>query len=161
MKRFSIQKRLLLLLQQKGTSWYIVLFKSPRDAMKVSRLSAKLGLRSELVDWHRDATYVRYGHSFIDSSSRTDVGLRYCTNTGSIPSKSFIPDQLKKSKFLDDEHTKSLYSPSVPIIFLQMQKSLPSVVPKGVYLVSLRMHNNSAQRKPATYEKTSSGKISK
>ena len=34
---------------------------------------------------------------------------------------------------LDDEHTKSLDLPSVPIIFPQMQKSLPSVLPKILY----------------------------
>ena len=31
---------------------HIVLFKSPRDVMQVSRLSAQLGLGSELVDWY-------------------------------------------------------------------------------------------------------------
>ena len=64
-------------------------------------------------------------------------------------------------KFLDDEHTKSLYSPSVPMIFPQRQKSFPSVLPKRLYPVSLRMHNKSAQRKLATRKKTSQGKISK
>ena len=64
-------------------------------------------------------------------------------------------------KILDDEHSKSLYSPSVPIIFPQMQKSFPSVLPKIVYPVSLRMHNKSAQSKPAKHKKKSRGKTSK
>ena len=66
---------------------------------------------------------------------------------------------MKQSKMFVDEHTKSLYSPSVPIIFPQMQKSFPSVLTKRVYPVSLRMHNKSARRKPAKHKKTSRGKI--
>ena len=79
----------------------------------------------------------------------------------SIPSKFYISDRLKQSKILDEEHTESLYSPSVPIIFPQIQKSFPSVLPKRVYPVSLRMHNKSAQRKPVKHKKTSRGKLSK
>ena len=124
-------------------------------------LSTQLRLGSELVDWNRDATPVPFGHFLIDLSSRTDDRLRYCTNTGSIPSKFYIPDRLKLSKLLDDEHTKYLYSPSVPIIFPQMQKCFYSVLPKRVHSVSLRMHNKSAQRKHARHKKKSCGKISK
>ena len=140
---------------------HIVPFKSPCDVMHVTTLSTQLGLGSELVEWYRDATSVPFGHLLIDLSPRTNDRLRFCTNTGSIPSKFYIPDRLKQSKVLDDEHTKSLYSPSVPIIFPQMQKSFPSVFPKRVYPVSLRMHNKSAQRKPAKHKMTSRGKISK
>ena len=140
---------------------HIVLFKSPRDVMQVATLSIQLGLGSELVDWYRDATSVPFGHLLIDLSPRTDDRLRYCTNTGSIPSNFYIPDRLEQSKVSDDEHKKFLYSPSVPIIFPQLQKSFPSVLPKGVYPVSLRMQNKSAQRKPAKHKKTSRGKIFK
>ena len=139
----------------------IVHCKSPRHVMQVTTLSTQLGLGSKIVDWYRDATSVFFGHLLIDLSPRTDDRLRYCTNTGSIPSKFYIPDRLKQSKGLDDEHTKSLYSPRVPIIFPEMQRSFPSVLPKRVYPVSLRMHNKSAQRKPAKHKKTSRGKISK
>ena len=129
--------------------------------MQVAALNTQLGLGSNLVDRCRDAKSAPFGHLLIDLSPRTDDRLRYCTNTGSIPSKFYIPDRLKQSKVLDDEHTKSLYTPSVPNIFPQMQKSFPSVLPKRVYPVSLRMHNKSAQRKPAKHKKTSRGKISK
>ena len=87
---------------------HIVLFKSPRDVMQVTTLSTQLGLGSELVDWYRDATSVPFGHLLIDLSPRTDDRLRYCTDTGSIPSKFYIPDRLKQSEILDDEHTESL-----------------------------------------------------
>ena len=52
----------------------------------------------------------------LNLSPRTYDRLRYCKNTGSVPSKFYIPERLKQSKLLDDEHTKSIYSPSVPII---------------------------------------------
>ena len=140
---------------------HIVLFKSPRHLMQVDTLSAQFGLGSELVDWYRDATSVPYGHLLIDFSPRTDDRLRYCTNTGSIPLKNYIPDRLIQSKLLDDERTKSLYFSSVPIILTQMQKSFPSVLPKRIYPVSLRMHSKSAQTKRAKHKKTSRGKISR
>ena len=129
--------------------------------MQVTTLSTQLGLVSKLVDWYLDATSVPLGHLLIDLSPRTDDLLCYCANTGSIPSKFYIPDRLKQTKRLHHEHTKSLYSPSVPIIFPQMQMFFPSVLPKRVYPVSLRMHNKSAQRKPAKHKETSRGKVSR
>ena len=140
---------------------HIVLLKSRRDVMQVTTLSTQLGLGSELVDWYRDATSVRFGHLLIDLSPRTDDRLRYCTNSGSVPSKFYIPERLKPLRTLDDEHPKSLYSPSVPIAFPQMQKSLSSVLPKRVYPVSMRMHSKSTQRKLASHKKTSHGKVSR
>ena len=140
---------------------HIVLFKSPRDVMQVTTLSTQLGLGSELVDWYRDATSVPFGHLLIDFSPRTDDRLRYCTNSGSVPSKFYNPERLKHLRTLDDEHTKSLYSPSIPIALPQMQKSLSSVLPKRVYPVSMRMHSKSTQRKLANHKKTSRGEVSR
>ena len=140
---------------------HIVLFKSPRDGMQVTTLSTQLGLGSELIDWYRDATSVPFGHLLIYLSPRTDDRLRYCTNSGSVPSKFYFPERLKHLRTLDDEHTKSLYSPSVPIAFPQMRKSLSSVLPKRVYPVSMRMHSKSTQRKLANHKKTSRGEVSR
>ena len=42
-----------------------------------------------------------------------------------------------------------------------MKKSFPSVLPKTVYPIALRMHNKSAQEKPAKHKKTSLCKLSK
>ena len=140
---------------------HIDLFKSPRDVMQVTTLSTQLGLGSELVDWYRDATSVPFGHLLIDFWPRTDDRLRYCTNSGSVPSKFYIPERLKHLRTLDDEHTKSLYSPGVPIAFPQMQKSLSSVLSKRVYPVSMRMHSKSTQGKLASHKKTSRGKVSR
>ena len=130
--------------------------------MQVTTLSSQLGLGSQLVDWYRDATSVPFGHLLIDVSPRTDNRLCCCINSGSVPSKFYIPERLKHLRTLDDEHTKSLYSTSVPIAFPQMQKSLSSVLPKRVYPVSMRMHSKSAQKKLANRKKkTSRGKFSK
>ena len=101
---------------------HIVLFKSPRHVMQVTTLSTQLGLGSELVVWYRDATSVPFGHLLIDLSPRTDDRLRYCTNSGFVPSKFYIPERLKQLRTLDDEHTKFLYSPSVPIAFCRKCK---------------------------------------
>ena len=139
----------------------IVLFKSPRDVMQVFTLSTQLGFSSELVDWYRDATSVPFGHLLIGLSPRTDDRLRYCTNSGFFASKFYIPERLKHLRTLDDEHAKSLYSPSVPIAFPQMQKSLSSVLSKRVYQVFMREHSKPAQRKLANHKKTSRGKVSR
>ena len=140
---------------------HIVLYKSPRDVKQVTILGTQLGLGSELVGWYRDATSVPFGQLLIDLSARTDDRLRYCTNSGSVPSKFYLPERLKHLRTLDDEHTKSLYSPSVPIAFPQMQKPLSSVLPERVYPVSMRMHSKSTQRKLASHKKTSRGKVSR
>ena len=140
---------------------HIVLFKSPCDVMQVTTLSTQLGLGSELVEWYRDATSVPFGHLLIVLSPRTDDRLRYCTNSGSVPSKFCIPERLKHLRTLDNEHTKSPYSPSVPIAFPQMQKSLSSALPKRVYPVSMRMHSKSTQRTLANHKKTSRGRVSR
>ena len=102
--------------------------------MQVSALSAQLGLRLELVDWYRDATSSPYGHLLFDLSPRTGDRLRYCTNTLSISSKVLIPDRLEQSKVSDDDHAKSCYSPSVPIIFPQMQSLFLQSFPKEFIL---------------------------
>ena len=116
---------------------YIVLSKSFRDVIQVGMLSAQFGLSSEPVDWYRDATSVPYGLLLVDLSPRTNGRLRYCTKTGSIPSKFYIPNQLKQSNFRTMntqnffEHT-SVYSPNVLIILPQMQKPFLSVLSRKV-----------------------------
>ena len=129
--------------------------------MQKTTLSTQLGLGSEPVDWYRDATFVPFGHLLIDLSPRTDDTLRYCTNSGSVPSKVYIPERLKHLRTLDDKHTKSLYSPTVPIAFPQMQMPLSSVLPRRFYPFSIRMHSKSTQRKLASHKKTSRGKVSR
>ena len=126
---------------------HIVLFKFSRDAHQVATLSVQLGLGSALVDWYRDATSVPFGHLLIDLSTRTDDRLLYCTNSGNTPSKFFVCDNLKRLKYLDDEHAKVLYTPSIPAPFASMQKSVSKNLAKRNYPNSQRMHRQPAARK--------------
>ena len=96
---------------------HIVHFKFPRDVMQVSSLNTQLGLRSELVDCCRDASYLPYGQLLIDFSPGTDDRLRYCTNTGSIPAKIFVLERLIQSKSSENQNKSFLYSPKIPIVF--------------------------------------------
>ena len=136
---------------------HIALFKSPRDVMQINTLGIQLGLGSSLVDWYRDVTSDPFGHLLIDFLPRTDDRIRYCTNSGKTPSKFYVPESLKHSTTLDNEHTntKSLYSPRVPIIFPQLQKVISPIVSQGVYSVSKRVHSKYTSRKLAKRKKTS------
>ena len=138
---------------------HIVLFKSPRDVHQVATLSVRLGLGSALVDWYRDATTVLFGHLLIDLSPRTDDRLRYCTNNGKIPSKFYVPDNLKHLKDLDDEHTKFLYSPSIPALFPRMQNSVSKNLYKRTCPVSQRVHRQPAARKLVSGKKKTRPKV--
>ena len=119
---------------------HIVLFKSPRDVHQVATLSVQLGLGSALDAWYRDATSVLLSHLLIDLSPRTDDRLRYCTNSGNIPLKFYVPDNLKHLKYLDDGHTKPLYSPSIPRLFPRMQNSVSKNLSKRIHPISERVH---------------------
>ena len=121
----------------------IVLFKSPRDVLQINTLSQQLALGSQLKDWHTKATSIPYGHLPIDLTPKTVDSLRFCTNSGSIPSIFFLPQHKQQTTFLSDEHTTSLYSDNVPKL-LQIQKNLPKKFSKRIYSASKRVH-----RKPA------------
>ena len=138
---------------------HIVLFKSPRDVHQVATLSVQLGLGTALVYWYRDATSVPFGHLLIDLSPRTDDRLRYCTNSGNIPSKFYVPDNLKHLRYLDDEHTKSLYSPSIPALFPPMQSSVSKNLSKRIYPISQRVHRQPAARKLVRSKKKTRAKV--
>ena len=66
---------------------HIVLLNSPRDVKQVNTFNQQVGLRSELVDWYRDAVSVLHGHLMIDLPPGIDNQLRHRENTGVIPSK--------------------------------------------------------------------------
>ena len=139
---------------------HLDLFRSPGDVMQFSTLSAQLGVRSNVVDSYHDAIYLPYGHLLVDLSPRTDNRIRYCTNTRSIPSKVIYRTDWNSQSFLDNEHTKALYSPCVPNVYPQMQKSFPSALPKRVYQVSPWMYSKSSRRKLAKHKKAARDKTS-
>ena len=138
---------------------HIVIFKSPREVHQVATLSVQLGLGSALVDWYWDATSVPFVHLLIDLSPRTDDRLRYCTNSGNIPSKFYVPDNLKHLKYLDDDYTKSLYSSSIPALFPCMQNSVSKNLSKRIHPISQRVHRQPAERKLVRSEKKSRPKV--
>ena len=76
---------------------HIVLFKSPRDVLQINTLSQQLGLGSQLKDWYTKATSIPYGHLLIDLTPKTVDSLRFCRNSGSIPTIFF---SLKRNKRL-------------------------------------------------------------
>ena len=65
---------------------HIVLFKSPRDVLQINTLCQKLGIGSQLRDCYTKATSFPHGHLLIDLNPKTVDSLRFCTNSGSIPS---------------------------------------------------------------------------
>ena len=146
-----IKKKLGLDVRLQNTQ--IVILKSPSAVMQITTLNAHVGLRSELVDWYRDALFFRYGHLLTELSTRTDNQIRYCANIGYFPSRIYFPDRLKILK--SDEHT------NVRIIFPQTQKFSNSALHARIYRVSLRMHCNSARRKHLEHKKTNCDKVSK
>ena len=126
---------------------------------QVATLSVQLGLGSALVDWYRDATSVPFGHLLIDLSPRTDVRLRYCTSSGNVPSKFYVRDNLKHLKYLDDEPTKCLYSPSIPAIFPGTQNSVSKNLRKRFYPISQRVHRQPAAGKLVRIKEKSHPKV--
>ena len=138
---------------------HIVLFKSPRDVHQVATLSVQLGLGSAIVDWYRVATSVPFDHFFINLSQRTDDRLRYCTNSGNIPSKFYVPNNLKHSKRLDDDNTKFLYSPCIPTLLPCMQNSVSKNLSKRTYPISQRVHCQPPARKLLRSRKKSRAKV--
>ena len=75
---------------------HIVLFKSPRNVLRINTLSQQLGLGSQLKEWYQDATSVPYGHLLIDLTAKTVDSLRYCSNSGSIPTKFHLPAGIER-----------------------------------------------------------------
>lgn len=138
---------------------HIVLFKSPRDVLQINTLSQQLGLGTQLRDWYKEATSVPYGHLLIDLTPKTVDSLRYCSNSGSIPSRFFLPHP--KLTFINDEHTKSLYFEHIPTIFPQMQKTVPFTLSKRLYKIPKRMRSKPAKRRVERRKKSASRKVSK
>ena len=62
---------------------------------------------------------------------------------------------------LDNDDTKSLYSPSIPTLFLQVQYTISPKLPQRIHLVPKRMYSEPAPRKFARFEKGASFRISK
>ena len=126
---------------------------------QVATISVQLELGSTLVECYRDATSGPSDHLLIDLSPRTADRLPYCTKTGNTPSKFYVPDNLKHLKHLDDEHTKSRYSPIIPSPFPRMQNSVPKNLSQGDYPIFQPANRQLAAKKLLRSEKKSRAKI--
>ena len=124
---------------------HIVLFKSPRDVLQINTLSQQLGLGSQLKEWYQDATSVPFGHLLINLTPKTVDSLKYCTNSGSVPTKFYLPAGIE-TKFLDDEYTIRLYSPNISKNFPKASKTIHSQLPKRFHSVSERVFSKPIKR---------------
>lgn len=140
---------------------HIVLFKSPRDVLQIGTLSQQLGLGTQLKEWYYDATSKPYGHLLIDLSPRTVDSLRYCTDSGSIPTKFYLPEKLQTITTLNDVHTTSLYTKHIPKIFAKRQEKFPTKLSKRIHPISKRMHSKSIERTITGNSQKRRGKIQK
>ena len=71
----------------------------------------------------------------------------------------YVPDNMKHLKNLDDEQTKSLYSPSIPALFPPMQNSVSKNLSKKIYPISQRVHRQPAARKLVRIKKKTRPKV--
>ena len=89
---------------------HVVLFKSPRDVLQTYTLSQQLGLGSQLKDLYTKATSIPYGHLHIDLNPKTVDSLRFCRNSGSIPTIFFSLKRNKRLLFwtMNTQHLSTL-----------------------------------------------------
>ena len=139
---------------------HIVLFKSPRDVLQINTLGQQLGLGSQLKEWYQDAISVPYGHLLIDLTPKTVDSIRYCNNSGSVPTKFYLPAGIE-TKFLDDEYTIRLYSPNFSKIFPKASKTIHSQLPKRFHSVSERVFCKPIKRRASRSSERRRSKLSK
>ena len=131
---------------------HIVLFKSPRDVNQIQKFGQQLGLGKHFSQWYHDATTDAFGHLLIDLSPRTNDKLRFCTDCGTFPSKFYLPTSQARVTVLSDDHTKHLYSQSLPRFHTQITGTFLTSQPKRIHSVPVRVYKKSHGRKP--YDKT-------
>ena len=139
---------------------HIVSFKSPRVVLQINTLSQQLGLGSQLKEWYQDATSTTYGYLLIDLIPKTVDSLRYCTNSGSVPSKFYLPAGIE-TKFLDDEHTIRLYTPNISNIFPKTSKTIHLPLSKKFHSIPQRMSSKLTTRQAKGSSKSRRIKITK
>ena len=129
-----------------------------------------------MKEWYQDATSTPYGHLLIDLTPKTVDSLRYCTNSGSVSSKFYLPagtetlmelnhclcnDEQTMSKFLDDEHTIRLYTPNISNIFPKTSKTIHPPLSKKFHSIPQRISSKLTTRRAKGSSKSRRSKISK
>ena len=132
---------------------------SPKDVLQINTLSQQLGLGSQLKDWYTKATSFPCDHLLIDLTPKTADSLRFCTNSGSIPTNFFLPKTKQEIAFLNDEHTTSLYADNVPKVFPELQENVPKKLSKIFHSVSKRMHSKPSRGTTTGNTKTRRNKV--
>ena len=125
------------------------MFKSPRDVLEINILSQQLGLLGlgcQLKEWYQDATSVPYGYLFNDLTTKTVDSLRYCSNSGSVPTKFYLPAEIE-TKFFDDEYTIRLYSLNISKFFPRAPKIIHSQLSKKFHSASERVFSKPIKRR--------------
>ena len=133
---------------------HMFFFKSPRDFLQINTLSQQLGLGSQLKDWYTKATSIPYGCLLIVLTPKAVDSLKFCANSGSIPSIFFLT-KTKQEIFLNDKHTKSLYTDNLPNVFPELQENVPKKLSKRFNSVSKRMNSKQSRRTTTGNTKTS------
>ena len=139
---------------------HIVLFKSPRDVLEINLLSQQLGLGCHLKEWYQDATSVPYGYLLNDLTTKTVDSLRYCSNSGSVPTKFYLPAEIE-TKFLDDEYTIRLYFLNISKIFPRAPKIIHSQLSKRFHSASERVFSKPIKRRASRSLERRGSKTSK
>ena len=139
---------------------HIVLLKSPRVVLQINTLSQQLGLGSQLKEWYLDARSPPYGLLLIDLTPKTVDSLKYCTNSGSVPSKFYLPAGTE-TNFSDDEHTIRLYTPNFSNIFAETSKTIHPRLSKKIHSIPHRLSSKLATRRAKGSSKSRRSKISK
>ena len=103
---------------------------------------------------------VPYGHLLFDLTPKTVDSLTYCTNSGSVPTRFYLPAGIE-TKFLDDEHTIRLYSPNISKIFPKASKTIHSQLPKRFPSISERVFSKPIKRGASRSSERRRSKISK
>ena len=99
-----------------------------------------------MKEWNQDATSTPYGHLLIDLTPKTVDLLRYCTNSGSVLSKFYLPAGTE-TKFLDDEHTIRLYTPNISNIFTKTSKTIHPPLSKKFHSIHQGMSSKLTTRR--------------
>ena len=138
---------------------HLVLLKLPRDVLQINTSSKHLGLGYQLKEWYQDTTSVPYGHLISDLTQKTVDSLRYCSNSGSVPTQLYLPCRIE-TKFLDDEYTIRLYSPTTSKFFPKASKTIRSQLSKKIF-VKFRVFSKPIQRRASRSSERRHSKVSR
>ncbi len=125
---------------------HIVLFKSPRDVHQISKLGQQLGMGKEFNQWYKRAISKPFGHFLVDLSPRTNDKLRFCTDSGTFPSKFYLPSSQARISSLNDAYTKRLYTQALPNFLTKISEAIPPKLSKRIHKISMRMPSKSSRK---------------